>query len=231
MGTQRSIPTFRNSLSFRVLFTTLTISLVVLSVTGAALNSRLTGSIKKVKVESSIAEADSAIYAAQYQLYLAQGYTPTFARLQPSPFAIKKVVESYVKQAADSVDSFNAREVVLLKADASAFVDTNYGKASGGLDPDSLSREFRSRVRASQSIQSEFLTMKYVGGQKIPGFAAGRQIEIPGAKSITKGIVNGSQTEAKPTVLILIVPGNALEVIVTVGEVAEQPLLLVMVTE
>lgn len=181
MSRQRKIPTFRNSLSFRVLITTLTISLVVLSITGAALNSRLTGSIKKVKAESSISEADSAIYAAQYQFYLAQGYTPTAARLQPSPLAIKKVVESYVKQAADSIDSFNAREMILLKADASAFVDTNYGKASGGLDPDSLSKDFRSRVRGSQSIQSEFLTMKYLNGQKIPGFAAGRQIEIPGA--------------------------------------------------
>lgn len=181
MTTTRRVPTFRNSLSFRVLFTTLTISLVVLSVTGTVLNSRLTGSIKKVKVESSISEADSAIYAAQYQFYLAQGYAPTFARLQPSPTAIKKVVESFIKQAADSANSFNAREIVLLKSDATLFKDTNYGRASGGLDPNSLSREFRKQVRSGQSIQSKFITMKYINGLSLPGFAAGRQIEIPGA--------------------------------------------------
>jgi two-component system sensor histidine kinase MtrB len=71
--------------------------------------------------------------------------------------------------------------VVLLKDGAAAFLVTTYGKASGGFDPDSLTKDFRSRVRASQSIQSEFLTMKYANGQRIPGFAAGRQIEIPGA--------------------------------------------------
>ena len=62
----------RNSLAFKVIVLTAITSLVVIWITGSALNSRLADGIKQVNLNSAVVEARSTIFTAEYRLLFAQ---------------------------------------------------------------------------------------------------------------------------------------------------------------
>ena len=61
------------SLAAKVILSTVLLSLGVVWLTGSALYSQLSYGIKKVSLESSLADARSVFYSAQYQLLLVDG--------------------------------------------------------------------------------------------------------------------------------------------------------------
>ena len=63
----------RNSLAFKVIISTVILSLGVVWITGSALNSRLSSGIREVNLNSAIVEARSTIFTADYRFLLAQG--------------------------------------------------------------------------------------------------------------------------------------------------------------
>jgi len=63
---------FRNSLAFRVIFSTVLLSLGVVWLTGSTLYAQLSSGIQKVKLDSSLAESKSAVFNAQYRFIDAQ---------------------------------------------------------------------------------------------------------------------------------------------------------------
>ena len=65
--------TIRNSLAFKVILSTVILSLGVVWITGSALNSRLSSGIREVNLNSAIVEARSTIFTADYRFLLAQG--------------------------------------------------------------------------------------------------------------------------------------------------------------
>ena len=67
-GAQRA-----HSLAIRVVLSTIFLSLVVISITGSTLYSRLSTGIKQVNVDTAIIEARSTIFSAQYRLAIASG--------------------------------------------------------------------------------------------------------------------------------------------------------------
>jgi two-component system sensor histidine kinase MtrB len=62
-----------HSLALRVVVSTIFLSLVVISITGSTLYSRLSTGIKQVNVDTAIIEARSTIFSAQYRLAIASG--------------------------------------------------------------------------------------------------------------------------------------------------------------
>ena len=65
-----------HSLALRVVLSTIFLSLVVVSITGSTLYSRLSTGIKQVNVDTAVIEARSTIFSAQYRLAIASG-SPT----------------------------------------------------------------------------------------------------------------------------------------------------------
>ena len=62
-----------SSLAFRVILSTVLLSLSVVWLIGSALNNQLSKGVKQVNLDSAIIEARSTFFNAQYRLALAQG--------------------------------------------------------------------------------------------------------------------------------------------------------------
>ena len=63
----------RNSLASKVIVSTVLLSLAVVWLTGSALYSQLSDGVRDVNLESSLAEARSSFFNAQYQFLLMEG--------------------------------------------------------------------------------------------------------------------------------------------------------------
>jgi len=63
----------RNSLASKVIVSTVLLSLAVVWLTGSALYSQLSDGVREVNLESSLAEARSSFFNAQYQFLLIEG--------------------------------------------------------------------------------------------------------------------------------------------------------------
>lgn len=161
----------RNSLAFKVIVLTATLSLGVIWVTGSALNSRLADGIKQVNLNSAIIEARSTIFTAEYRLLFAQ---------DESDVQIQKIVDEVISSATTFTTSENAREVVFLNSPGNKSL-RNYEIASNFLMPSSIPASLRTKVQASVTPISGYTQMRYEEGQNIPGVAVGQRITIPNA--------------------------------------------------
>lgn len=94
------------SLAAKVILSTVLLSLVVVWLTGSALYSQLSDGIKKVSLESSLADARSVFFSTQYQLLLVDG---------KSNKTIKKSVDEIISTAINTGTTEGARELILLK--------------------------------------------------------------------------------------------------------------------
>ena len=68
---------------------------------------QLSAGIKKVNLQSSIVEANSTIFSAQYRFLLAQGEKNT---------AVRKVIDDIIASTTSLTTNENAREVIFLKS-------------------------------------------------------------------------------------------------------------------
>ena len=103
----RIFSVFRKSLAPKVIISTLVLCLGVIYVAGSALNSQLSAGIKKVNLQSTIIEANSTIFSAQYRFLLAQGEKNT---------KVRKVIDDIIASTTSLTSNENAREVVFLKS-------------------------------------------------------------------------------------------------------------------
>ena len=95
----------RNSLAFKVILSTVILSLGVVWVTGSALNSRLSSGIKEVNLSSAVVEARSTIFTAEYRFLLAQGEKDS---------VVQQVVDDVIASATTLTSNENTREVVFI---------------------------------------------------------------------------------------------------------------------
>ena len=115
----RLFSVFRKSLAPKVIISTLVLCLGVIYVAGSALNSQLSAGIKKVNLQSSIVEANSTIFSAQYRFLLAQGEKNT---------AVRKVIDDIIASTTSLTTNDNAREVVFLKSPENSRKNRPYRK-------------------------------------------------------------------------------------------------------
>jgi two-component system, OmpR family, sensor histidine kinase MtrB len=161
----------RNSLAFKVVVLTATISLGVVWISGSALNSRLADGIKQVNLNSALVEARSTIFTAEYRLFLAENENDQ---------QIQKIIDDVISSATTFTSSENAREVVFLSTPGNTS-NRNYETASNLLEPSSIPNSLRKKVQASVAPISQYTQMKYADVQDIPGLAVGQKIVIPNA--------------------------------------------------
>ena len=161
----------RNSLAFKVIVFTATISLVVIWITGSALNSRLADGIRLVNLNSAVVEARSTIFTAEYRLLFAQ---------DESELQVQKIIDEVVSTATTYTSSENAREVIFLSSPGNTS-NRNYETASNSLLASSIPQSLRSKAQDSIGPVSQYTEMRYEEVQNIPGLAVGQKITIPKA--------------------------------------------------
>lgn len=162
---------FRKSLAPKVIISTLVLCLGVIYVAGSALNSQLSAGIKKVNLQSSIIEANSTIFRAQYRFLLAQGEKNS---------AIRKVIDDVIASATSLTTNENAREVVFLKSPGNS-IKINYEITSNLVDPKSIPGFLSKNTRKSGDFAFSYITIDYVNGSRIAGLAIGQKVQIPNA--------------------------------------------------
>ncbi len=167
----RFISVFRKSLALKVIVSTVVLSLAVIYVAGSALNSQLANGIKKVNLDSAIIEARSTIFSAQYRLILAQGEKDA---------AVRKVVNDVISSATSLTINESTREVIFLKSPGNT-KKLNYEITSNLVDPSSIPASLGKAVRKSSDLAWHYVSIKYVGGQQVPGLAIGDKVDIPNA--------------------------------------------------
>jgi two-component system sensor histidine kinase MtrB len=162
---------FRNSLAFKVIFSTLLLCLGVVWLTGSALYAQLSEGIRKVKVESSVAEARSAIFNAQYRIILAS---------DSEAKAIKQIVDDIIVNSPSVIGTaINGREVALLRTAATPKGAIDYQRTSNLLLVSSIPNELRLRVQRSISTEWSETIIRYSDGTQLPALAVGEKISIP----------------------------------------------------
>lgn len=182
----------RNSLAFKVILSTVILSLGVVWITGSALNSRLASGIKEVNLNSAVVEARSTIFTAEYRFLLAQGEKDE---------VVQRVVDDVIASATTLTSNENTREVVFLRSPGNTR-PKNYEIASNLLDPTTIPKSLSERVRKGSDPVWQYTNMKYLAGGKVPGLAVGRKVQIPGAGQYEMYLVFSLASEQKTLELI-----------------------------
>ena len=198
----------RNSLAFKVIISTVILSLGVVWITGSALNSRLSSGIREVNLNSAIVEARSTIFTADYRFLLAQGEKDS---------VVQKVVDDVISSATTITSNENTREVVFARSPGNTRA-INYEIASNLLDPATIPKSLSDRVRESSDITWQYVTMRYLQGTSAPGLAIGQKVQIPNAGQYEMYIVFSLANEEKTLNLIntyLLIAGLILIILIT----------------
>jgi two-component system sensor histidine kinase MtrB len=198
----------RNSLAFKVIISTVILSLGVVWITGSALNSRLSSGIRDVNLNSAIVEARSTIFTADYRFLLAQGEKDSI---------VEKVVDDVISSATTITSNENTREVVFVRSPGNSMTN-NYEIASNLLDPVTIPQSLSERVRKADDIVWEYTNMRYLQGSTIPGLAIGQKVQIPNAGQYEMYIVFSLANEEKTLNLIgtyLLIAGLILIVLIS----------------
>ncbi|CAN2185320.1 BaeS Signal transduction histidine kinase [Candidatus Nanopelagicaceae bacterium] len=182
----------RNSLAFKVILSTVILSLGVVWVTGSALNSRLSSGIKEVNLSSAVVEARSTIFTAEYRFLLAQGEKDS---------VVQQVVDDVIASATTLTSNENTREVVFIRSPGNTR-PINYEIASNLLDPKSIPETLSSRVRKGTNLVWQYTDMRYLSGGKVAGLAIGQKVQIPNAGQYEMYMVFSLANERKTLDLI-----------------------------
>jgi len=158
-----------HSLALRVVLSTIFLSLVVISITGSTLYSRLSTGIKQVNVNTAIIEARSTIFSAQYRLALASG--------DPAQ-SVRDIFNSVITSATTVGSNESGREVVILQVPGSAPGKANYEISSNLVSNSSVPESLRKKVQKSDNLESSYVRIYYAGANSVGGFAVGQRISI-----------------------------------------------------
>lgn len=163
------------SLASKVIVSTVLLSLGVVWLTGSALYSQLSDGIKQVNLESSLAEARSSFFNAQYQFLLSE-------RAEVS--AITNAVQDVIISSTE-VSLSQDRKSIFLNRFGTPFrfslkVDSpDYSTSTDGLDVSTVPEELRERVRSSDLVEYQYAKVSYQDRVDTNVLIAGRKIEIP----------------------------------------------------
>lgn len=166
---------FRNSLAFKVIFSTVLLSVGVVWLTGSTLYSKLSLGIQKVVLDSSLAEAKSTVFNTQYRFAVAKNAKES---------VIRQIVEDVVVNSSTIIGtSTKGHEVALLLTGRSPKGSINYERTSNLISASSVPTTLRTEVQKSKTAQWSKTIIRYVSGKNVPGLAIGQKVSIPNAGS------------------------------------------------
>jgi two-component system sensor histidine kinase MtrB len=169
---QRAGIRLRSSLAFRVILSTVLLSLSVVWLTGSTLNNQLSKGIRQVNLDSAIIEARSTFFNVQYRLALAQG--------QPEP-DIRRVIIDAITSATSIGTTENARQIAFLESPGQKDTKLNYEIKSEFLKEDSVPENFKIKVRKSSDIKWMYSSFAYPGNVSTPVIILADKVKVPNA--------------------------------------------------
>ena len=171
----RFITRLRNSLAAKVIFSTVLLSLGVVWVTGSALYSQLSDGVKQVNLETSLAEARSSFFNAQYQFLLIDGASTSMITKTVQDVIISSTAVSLNQDRKSIFLSKFGKGIQALGSQDSV----DYSTATDELDISSFPTELRKRVRSSDLVEYQYAKVKYNNRPDANVLIAGRRIAIP----------------------------------------------------
>jgi two-component system sensor histidine kinase MtrB len=165
----------RNSLASKVIVSTVLLSLGVVWLTGSALYSQLSDGVKEVNLESSLAEAKSSFFNAQYQFLLIEGAA--------NPVILNAVQDVIVSSTEVSLNQ--DRKSIFLNRFGRPFKNAlnvaapDYSTSTDGLDVSTVPDEIRKKVRSSDLVEYEYAKVSYEDRADANVLIVGRKIVIP----------------------------------------------------
>ncbi|MEY2709339.1 MAG: hypothetical protein RL031_212, partial [Actinomycetota bacterium] len=171
----RNLFSFRKSLASRVIFSTVLLSLGVVWLTGSALYSQLSDGVKQVNLETSLAEARSTFFNAQYEFLLVEGANTSI---------ITETVQEIIISSTEVSLNQDRKSIFLSRFGPIADplgdeIAPDYSTATDELDISSFPTDLRQRVRASDIVEYKYATVKYKNREDADVLIAGRRIAIP----------------------------------------------------
>jgi len=159
----------RQSLSLKVLLTSVAFAFVIAAVIGISVHNRVATTIINEKIAISKVETTNA-------LLLAQGHF-NIARFQ-NDSGLNKVVQDFITSSRED-GSLSGRETVILPFAKSGNEPIIYQTVPTLLVLDSIPSEFREQIRQSDEILDKRVTIRYSNGDQYPGFLIGGKLSIP----------------------------------------------------
>ena len=165
----------RTSLALKVITSTVLLSLGVVWLTGSALYSQLSDGVQQVNLESSLAEAKSSFFSAQYQFLLING--------AENPVILKAVQDVIISSTEVSLSQ--DRKSIFLNRFGRPFKNAqkvptpDYSTSTDGLDVSSFPDEIRKKVRSSDLVEYEYAKVRYQDREDAKVLIVGRKIVIP----------------------------------------------------
>ncbi len=169
---QRASFRLGSSLAFRVIVSTVLLSLSVVWLTGSALNNQLSKGVKQVNLDSAIIEARSTFFNAQYRLALAQG--------EAEP-VIRSVINDVITSATSLGTAENARQIAFLKSPGQQVSKFDYEIKSEFLEVNSIPEKLKIQVRKSSDIRWKYVNFTYSGNSLSPSIILGNKVVVPNA--------------------------------------------------
>ena len=161
-----------SSLAFRVILSTVLLSLSVVWLTGSALNNQLSKGVKQVNLDSAVIEARSTFFNAQYRLALAQG--------EAEPI-IRSVINDVITSATSLGTAENARQIAFLKSPGQQVSKFDYEIKSEFLEENSIPETLKIQVRKSSEIRWKYVNFAYPGNSLSPAIILGNKVVVPNA--------------------------------------------------
>jgi len=166
---------FRSSLAAKVIVSTVLLSFGVIWLAGSALYSQLSSGVKQVNLETSLAEARSSFFNAQYQFLLVQ---------DKSVGVIKNEVNAVVKTATEIGVNQGRKEVILARlkddlANQPKYAPNIFDVVSEGLSLDIVPKTLREVLRNADDVQYEYVSFEASSGIFRESLIVGRKIVIP----------------------------------------------------
>ena len=162
----------RSSLAFRVIISTVLLSLSVVWLTGSALNNQLSKGVKQVNLDSAIIEARSTFFNAQYRLALAQG---------ESEPVVRSVINDVITSATSIGTSENTRQIAFLKTPGQQGTKYDYEVKSEFLQENTVPERLKMKVRKSSEIKWTYSYFAYPGNPSNPVIILGDKVKVPNA--------------------------------------------------
>ena len=159
----------KQSLSLKVLSSSIAFSILISLVIGFTLHNRVASTIINEKIAISKVETSNA-------LYLAQGHF-NIARFQ-NDAGLKKVVTDFITSSRED-GSLSGRETVILPVTNNSKAQDIYQTVPTLLVLDSIPDSFREQVRTSDAVLDKRTTIRYSDGNEYPGFLIGGKLNIP----------------------------------------------------
>jgi len=159
----------RQSLSLKVLLTSIAFSILIAAVIGISVRDRVASTIINEKISISKVETANAIYLAQKHFKI--------AKFQ-GDVGLNKEVQEFIASSKED-GSLSGRETVILPIATNSKVGSIYQTVPSLLVLDSIPDKFREQVRAANEVLEERITVNYSDGKQLPGFIIGGKLNIP----------------------------------------------------